>query len=96
MSLPTYSLKTIKSDIRKGNYIITSSALRDSISIGLDSDDIINIGLNLPDNDFYKTMGSIKFPDRMQDVYRTKYNGISIYYKVQITGKTIVISCKEL
>lgn len=96
MSLPTYSLKTIKNDLRNGNYVITSSALRDSISLGFDSDDIINIGLNLLDNDFYKTMGAIKFPDRMQDVYRTKYNGINIYYKVQITGKSIVISCKEL
>lgn len=96
MSLPTYSLKTIKNDLRNGNYVITSSALRDSISLGFDSDDIINIGLNLLDNDFYKTMEAIKFPDRMQDVYRTKYNGINIYYKVQITGKSIVISCKEL
>ena len=96
MILPTYSLATVKNDLKVGNYVITSSALRDSISIGLNSDDIVKIGLNLLDNDFYKTMDSMKFPDRMQDVYRTNYNGINLYYKVQITGKTIVISCKEL
>jgi len=96
MTLPSYSLSTIKKDIRRGNYFITNSARVSSIAIGLDIQDIKAIGLNLMESDFYKTMGSEKFPTRMQDVYRTEYHGIRLYYKVQITEKTIIISCKEL
>lgn len=96
MNLPTYSLAAIKNDFNNGNYVVTTSALTDSISIDLNPEDIVNIGMNLQGSDFYKTMGSIKFPTRMQDVYRTNYKGIDIYYKVQRTGNTIVISCKRL
>jgi hypothetical protein len=96
MTLATYSLATIKEDIRRGNYLVTNSARVSSIAIGLELEDIKNIGLNLLENDFYKTMGSEKFPTRMQDVYRTEYQGIRLCYKVQITDKTIIISCKEL
>ncbi|MDA3808863.1 MAG: type II toxin-antitoxin system MqsR family toxin [Spirochaetaceae bacterium] len=96
MSLPSYSLSTIKKDIRSGNYFITNSARVNSIAIGFDAEDIKEIGLNLIESDFYKTMGSEKFLTRMQDVYRTEYRGIQVYYKVQITNRTIIISCKEL
>ena len=78
------------------NYFVTHSARVSSLAIGFNVDDIIKIGLNLIESDFYKTMGSEKYPTRMQDVYRTEYKGIWIYYKIQITDKTIIISCKEL
>ena len=95
MKLPSYSLTTIKENIRKGNFRITQSAISDSSRLGLDEDDIEEIAMNLLDSDFYKTMESERMPERMQDVYKPVYSGISLYFKVQLTNQTIIISCKQ-
>lgn len=95
MALPSYSLRTIKENIRKGNLTITQTAISDSSRIGLDEDDIEDIAMNLLDSDFYKTMESHNKPGRMQDVYKPVYKGQSLYYKVQLTHQSIIISCKE-
>ncbi|MCK5198622.1 MAG: type II toxin-antitoxin system MqsR family toxin [Spirochaetales bacterium] len=53
------------------------------------------MGLNLFESDFKKSMSANKRPGTMQDVYNPVYMGIELYYKVQLVGEVIIISCKR-
>ena len=95
MFYPAYSLEAVKNGINNGNYRITFSALKGAIALGFDEEDIKEIGLNLLESDFKKSMSANKRPERMQDVYNPVYRGIELYYKVQLVGEVIIISCKR-
>ncbi len=95
MSYPAYSLGTVKIGINSGNYRITFSALQGAIALGFDEEDIREIGLNLLESDFKKSMSANKRPGTMQDVYNPVYKGIELYYKVQLVKEVIIISCKR-
>ena len=95
MSFPAYSLEAVKNGINNGNYRITFSALQGAIDLGFDEEDIKEIGLNLSESDFKKSMSANKRPGTMQDVYNPVYMGIELYYKVQLVGEVIIISCKR-
>ena len=95
MSYPAYSLEAVKNSINNGNYRITFSASQGAIALGLDEEDIKEIGLNILESDFKKTMNAYKRSGTMQDVYNPVYKGIELYYKVQLVGEVIIISCKQ-
>ena len=95
MSFPAYSLGAVKNGINNGNYRITFSALQGAIDLGFDEEDIKEIGLNLSESDFKKSMSANKRPGTMQDVYNPVYMGIELYYKVQLVGEVVIISCKR-
>jgi len=91
---PTYDLKSIKQKVGYGNYRVTGTALKTADEIGLDEDDIIHVIENcLQLRDFYKTMASDKIKGLMQDVYKTSYNNMKLYVKIQLgfQGDTVVI-----
>lgn len=95
MSSPSYSLDAVKNGINNGNYRITFSALQGAVTLGFDEEDIKEIGLNLLESDFKKSMSANKRHGTMQDVYNPIYKGIELYYKVQLVGEVIIISCKR-
>jgi hypothetical protein len=95
---PTYALEDIKAKIRNGHYVITRTAGLDAIALGLDEHDVVDCVLCTNEPHFYKTMASTAKSGLMQDVYRTKFDNISIYLKLQLDrySRAVVISFKRL
>ena len=91
----TYNLETIKALIQKGEFFITVSAQQGARQLGFDHGEIVECVLVLGFSDFYKTMPSEKIPGLFQDVYRPEFKGKSLYVKLQVTSKAVVISFKE-
>ncbi len=99
-STPQYDLALVKELVRIGKCSVTAQARQDAGNIGMIFDDIISTLLCLDAREFYKSMEAEKKPGTFQDVYRTSFNGIPLYYKIQIDSYieeiVIIISCKEL
>ena len=95
---PTYNLETVKQKIGAGFYKITGTAKRTADEIGFNEEDIIHVIQHcLREWDFYKTMASEKMPGLMQDVYKTEYDGLRLYIKMQFGfgNNVVVISFKR-
>ena len=95
---PTYDLEDIKAKVRVGYYSITLSAGTDALALGFDERDVVDCVLYVSEFEFYKTMSSTAKWGFMQDVYRTSYDTIPIYLKLQLdrNSRAVVISFKRL
>lgn len=93
----TYGLDWIKQLFRTKRWIVTMTAARSALDLGLDDEDIFDCIVNkLNGSHFYKTMPAEKKPGLMQDVYRITYRSHRVYLKLQIAnGRAVVISFKE-
>lgn len=78
-----------------GNYFITMSASNGAIDMWMNDSDIVKAVLQLTSSNFYKTMQSEKMQALWQDVYHINYANKTIYLKIQITAKAVIISFKE-
>lgn len=90
----------MKELVRRDTYRITMRARRDARELAFDERDLLACVLGLADREFYKTMTSHRFSDRMQDVSRPSVDGRELYVKLQIVGlaheeTTVVISFKH-
>lgn len=96
---PTHPLAKIRELIEQENFEITATAREYAAQVypPLGQDEILDcINTELSETQFYKTMQSTRFPNRMQDVYRCFYLGKQLYIKLQIVrGKAIVVQFKE-
>lgn len=92
---PTYSLASIQEKVRANAFFINASALDGAFALGWDRTDIVDCVLQLDDGDFYKSVVAYCHTNLMQDVYRTRYLGVAIYLKLQLTSQAIVVSFKE-
>ncbi|MEA3290386.1 MAG: type II toxin-antitoxin system MqsR family toxin [Campylobacterota bacterium] len=90
-----YDLSLIKKMINDDDYFITGSARVDYTSLGFDDNDAIDIVISLTQKDLYKSMTTYQDNKIWQDVYTKIVNNISLYIKLQITQKAIIISFKE-
>jgi Motility quorum-sensing regulator, toxin of MqsA len=95
---PTYDLEDIKAKIRIRYYIISHTAGADAIALGFDERDVIDCVLGTSQSEFYKTMASTEKSGLMQDFYRTSFDRIPIYLKLQLDrhSRAVVISFKRL
>jgi motility quorum-sensing regulator / GCU-specific mRNA interferase toxin len=96
---PHYPLSNIKALINRGQYRVTTTALKCAArDFGyLEAAQLAADVLALVPADFYKTMTTYHDPTLWQDVYRPTIRGIRTYLKLQIADEnTIVISFKEL
>jgi MqsR (Motility quorum-sensing regulator) toxin of toxin-antitoxin system len=95
---PTYDLEDIKAKVRVGYYSITFSAGTDALALGFDERDVVDCVLCVSESEFYKTMSSAAKSGFMQDVYRTSYDDVPIYLKLQLdrNRRAVVISFKRL
>ena len=95
---PTYDLSEIQVKVQAGLYRITFAARRGAAHLGLGEDDIVACVLSLNVADFHKTMEAEAAPGLWQDVYRSAYEQIAVYVKLQVEheGTAIVISFKAL
>lgn len=93
---PHHSRATIKKLIEEGKASITSTALQDSMALGIDRACILEMVCSLTAKDFYKSMTSYSDPQSWQDVYHPRTeNGLTIYMKLTILGGVLVLSFKE-
>jgi motility quorum-sensing regulator/GCU-specific mRNA interferase toxin len=92
---PTYSLDKIQQEALEGNLYITKTATLDASYIDMSNEDIVDVVTHLSDKDFYKSMESEKNSLLWQDVYHYKFDDFTLYIKLQIKGKAVVISFKE-
>ena len=80
---------------------MTRSATKSGGAIGYDKAAILERVLLLSPADFYKTMPSDNFPERSQDVYQPRVDGLNLDVKLPVvsqrsgTAQTVVISFKE-
>ena len=76
---------------------VTRAALRGAADVDLVYEDVVECVLLLEPSDFYKTMPSTQVPGSWQDVYRSTYQGLQLYIKLQINaaGLGVVIQFKE-
>jgi hypothetical protein len=91
---PTHDLATVQQHVAARNWTATDRAFADAAALRLDSSDIADCVSALCADDFYKTMPSEKKKGAMQDVYRTTYQGMPIYLKLELSDKPVVISFK--
>lgn len=96
---PHHDLSWIKHKISSGpdSYYLTKSARDGVLALGLDVSDVCECVEGLTPACFHKTMESDRMPGLWQDVYRTTYQGVEIYLKLQIApaGQAVVISFKQ-
>ena len=81
---PTYDLEFIKRAIGTVETLaITTSAMRDAVSLGFDRGGIVETILSIEPRMFYKSMTT--FADRRvwQDVYHARARGLTLYVKFQ-------------
>jgi len=90
-----YSLDLVKKLIKKEHYRITGSAYRDSVRLGFDEDDILEVVLQLSSKELHKSMTTYHNVKIWQDVYYTHRCGVKLYVKLQINEDAIIISFKE-
>jgi motility quorum-sensing regulator/GCU-specific mRNA interferase toxin len=92
---PTYDLDAIKSALGSAEMLsITSSALRDAVSLGFDRGAIANVIQSIDRRMFYKSMTSLHDHRLWQDVYHVPVaDGPSLYVKFQanvVTAFTVM------
>lgn len=94
---PHYNLEEIKELIRDGDRFITKSASIDASYIDFTHEGIYQAVLDLESSDFYKTMEAKNNSMLWHDVYHHRDEGsdITLYIKLQIKRKAVVISFKE-
>ena len=90
-----YSLKTIKKFIAENKYVVTLSARKSYIAMGLEDDEVLAVIDDLKPMDLYKSMTSYNNHLLWQDVYHSSYEGIELYIKLQVKEDVIIISFKE-
>jgi hypothetical protein len=76
---PTHDLEAVKNAVEARKMIVTSKVLRAASDVLCDRTEIESCILELVPACFTKTMPSKKRPGRMQDVYKTRYEGFPIY-----------------
>jgi len=74
IATPTFSLSIAQGLVAGGAIWVTQSARKDSFSLGLTVQDILDILASLESTNFYKSMESLKVPGQYQDVYRVTFN----------------------
>ncbi len=90
-----YDLQEIKNLIKNDEYRITNSARVSYAELGLCDEDVLEIIASLKPNELYKSMTSYRNHKIWHDVYIKKLDKLSLYIKLQIYEKAIIISFKE-
>lgn len=93
---PHYNLAEVKRQIQEGKYVVMESALNSARLLGLKFADVVNIALALERSDFYKSMTTYRDHRVWQDVYRPQAPVGPVYFKLTVTDRVLIISCKEL
>lgn len=92
-----YPLARIQDAIKNtSTRIITVSAIQGAFAIGMDEQDIVDTVCALKSKDLYKSMTVKADYTIWQDVYKTNNKGFEVYIKLQLAGKAVVVSFKEL
>lgn len=96
---PSYSLEELQRLVGQGELsrVISESAVRGAEALRLSREEIVEAVLSLGPGDFYKSMGSERFPGLWQDVYHLRFKGIDLYIKLQVDakGRGVVIQFKR-
>lgn len=96
---PTFVLSTVKKLVKNpATRIVTRRALKDTVALGWNEDDIVACVSRLTRQDFYKSMTTYANSRIWQDVYYPTYQEVDLYVKVQIGGvdeNVVVISFKK-
>jgi hypothetical protein len=93
---PSYDLALVKGLMRDGDWILTVSAMDAALALGFDEEDVFDCIVNhVEATHFYKTMVSEKRPGLMQDVYYVTYLKETLYVKLQVNVKQVVVSFKK-
>jgi len=96
-----YDLEELKELVRKERWIVTKTAEKRAVELGLSHYEIKEIILSLRQEDFYKSMTSYRDYKLWQDVYKPKVlireEYIELYIKLQKSPdeKCIIISFKQ-
>jgi motility quorum-sensing regulator/GCU-specific mRNA interferase toxin len=95
---PTYSLATVISLVRQGQFKVTKVAREGAAALGLDFDGLVSVVLATPKvGTFYKTMEAVKMPGHWMDVYHTVTPaGDAVYLKFMVLDGVLIVSFKEL
>ena len=81
---PTYDLEAIKSALGSVETLaMTSSALRDAITLGFDRNSIAETIVGIDRRMFYKSMTTFADHRVWQDVYHVPTRGMMLYVKFQ-------------
>jgi len=91
-----YGLENVQRLIAAGEYAITRTAAESATAMGFDEAAIRDCIAALRGPDYRKTLPA-RPPFPKQDVYKTVFEGVRVYLKVQIgpTGKAAIVSFKE-
>jgi motility quorum-sensing regulator/GCU-specific mRNA interferase toxin len=96
---PTYDLDAVKSALGSAQTLsITSSALRDAVSLGFDRGSIANVIQSIERRMFYKSMTTHHDHRLWQDVYHVPVaDGPALYVKFQanVVTEFTVVAFKE-
>lgn len=95
---PTYDLAAVKQVLGSvATLAITTSALRDALSLGFDRSGIAAAMLRLERSTFVKSMTTLADHRVWQDVYHLPADGLTLYVKVQadVVTEFRVMSFKE-
>ncbi len=95
---PTYDLDAIKAALGSVDRLaITSSALRDAITLGFDRAGIVETIGRIERRMFYKSMTTLADHRVWQDVYHVPAPGMTLYVKFQadVVTEFTVMSFKE-
>ncbi|MBV8474852.1 MAG: type II toxin-antitoxin system MqsR family toxin [Hyphomicrobiales bacterium] len=95
---PTYDLDAIKSAIGSVETLaMTSSALRDALSLGFDRGGVVDTILGIERRMFLKSMTTYADHRIWQDVYHVPARGLTLYVKFQadVVTEFTVMSFKE-
>jgi len=99
MAVPTYPLSLVQAQVKSlGAKAFTATALNDGQgSLGLTTQEMIDLILSRSDTICYKTMPSVQVSGAMQDVYHwpTKYSQIAYVKFCLHQNSKVVVSFKE-
>jgi hypothetical protein len=93
---PAYDLEEVKRRVAGGAFVITLQGRENAYRLGLDARDVRDCVLGLSEGEFHRSMRSRVVPGLEQDVYRTMYEDMELYVKLQMRryGPVVVISFK--
>jgi len=94
---PAYDLVWIQYKLSAGRYRIERIALQGALALGFDEQDIVDCVCGLCAEDFHKSMESNLRPGLWQDVYKSVYDGVRVYVKLQVdpSSDAVVIQFKQ-
>ena len=93
---PHHSLEDVKRLVREGAVKVSVVAMRNAFALGLEYKDILDTVLSLSRKDFYKSVTSYGDQRSWQDVYHPKTGAGTVYLKLTVREKALILSFKEL